>query len=91
MVVINHLSSSAASLGLPINAIHKYHSPILCLKVLISVIQLGIIRVAHLQLGSPRVMNVKHVILHHLFAHSAGAFGEVEAPLVESGPDRRTP
>ena len=66
-------------------------SPILCLQILISRIVDGIIRVAHLQLGSPRIVDVKHVILDHLFPHPARAFGEVEPPLVESRPDRRTP
>ena len=66
-------------------------SPILCLQVLISRVVDGIIRVAHLQLGSPRIMNVEHVVLNHLFAHPARAFGEVEAPFVESRPDWRTP
>ena len=66
-------------------------SPILCLQILVSRIVDGIIRVAHLQLGSPRIMNVKHVILDHLLAHAARAFGQVEAPFVESRPDGRTP
>ena len=36
-------------------------------------------------------MNVEHVVFDHFLAHSARAFGQIEAPLVQPRPDGRAP
>lgn len=37
------------------------------------------------------ILNVKHVISHHLFPHSAGTLSHLQHPLVKMGANGRTP